>query len=60
MPVQQATPPATARPKQTAAHFQISAMTLWRWAQQDGFPQPLRRGQVVLYDIAAITAWLQL
>ncbi len=59
MQVQQVTHPVTARPKQTAAHFNISAMTLWRWCQSPSFPQPMRRGQVVLYDIAAITAWLQ-
>ncbi len=47
-----------ARPKQTAGHFQICIMTLHRWREQPGFPQPLKRGQVVLYDIAAITAWL--
>lgn len=47
-----------ARPKQTAAHFQISVMTLWRWAQCPTFPQPLKRGQVVLYDLQAIESWL--
>jgi predicted DNA-binding transcriptional regulator AlpA len=47
-----------ARPKQTAGHFQICIMTLHRWREQSGFPQPLKRGQVVLYDIGAITAWL--
>ncbi len=46
------------RPKQTAAHFQISVMTLWRWRQDPTFPQPLQRGQVVLYDIASIEQWL--
>lgn len=52
-------PPATlTRPKQTAAHFQVSHMTLHRWGKQEGFPQPLKRGQVVLYDVAAIAAWL--
>ena len=49
---------ALSRPKQTAEHFQVSTMTLWRWAQSSDFPQPLKRGQVVLYDIAAIEAWL--
>lgn len=46
------------RPKQTAAYFQISVMTLWRWRQNSTFPQPLKRGQVVLYDIASIEQWL--
>ena len=53
------TNPATlARPKQTAKHFSISHMTLHRWTKQEGFPLPLKRGAIVLYDIAAITAWL--
>lgn len=46
------------RPKKTAEHFQVSHMTLYRWSKQDGFPQPLRRAQVVLYSVPAITAWL--
>lgn len=46
------------RPKQTAEHFQVSHMTLHRWRSQGDFPQPLTRGQVVLYSIPAITAWL--
>ena len=46
------------RPAQTAKHFNISLMTLHRWRKQDGFPQPLKRGQIVLYDIAAIEQWL--
>lgn len=47
-----------ARTKAAAQHFQISKMTLWRWRQQDGFPQPFKRGQTVLYDLAAIEQWL--
>lgn len=46
------------RPKQTAEHFQISIMTLHRWRRQPGFPQPLKRGQIVLYDTLAIESWL--
>lgn len=56
--VQQSQAPTPTRPKQTAAHFQVSHMTLHRWRKQKGFPQPLKRGSVVLYDVAAITAWL--
>lgn len=52
----QATP--LTRPIQTAELFNISVMTLHRWRKQDGFPQPLKRGQVVLYSVPAITAWL--
>ncbi|MDO8863707.1 hypothetical protein Q6D67_18605 [Haliea sp. E1-2-M8] len=54
-----APPAALTRPKQTADHFQISIMTLHRWRHQTGFPQPMKRGAVVLYDIPAITAWLK-
>ena len=54
----QAVPATRTRPKQTAEHFQISGMTLHRWRQRDGFPQPLKCGAIVLYDIAAIEQWL--
>ena len=53
------TPTTKTRPKNTAAYFGISIMTLWRWRQDPTFPQPLQRGQVVLYDIAAIEEWLE-
>lgn len=46
------------RTTDTAKHFKISEMTLYRWRKTKGFPQPLKRGQVVLYDIAAIKQWL--
>lgn len=58
MAKQQQTTPTLTRPKQTAAHFKVSHMTLHRWGKQEGFPQPLKRGAIVLHDIAAITAWL--
>lgn len=48
-----------ARPTQTAEHFLISKQTLWRWTQEEGFPQPMRRGRVTLYDLKAIEEWLQ-
>lgn len=57
----EANPPAAkplSRPKQTYDHFGVSHTTLWRWAQQSGFPQPLKRGKVVLYDLTAIESWL--
>lgn len=46
------------RPKVAAKHFQVTTMTLYRWRDLDGFPQPFKRGRVVLYDIEAIEAWL--
>lgn len=47
-----------ARTKEVLGHFHISAMTLWRWQKQANFPSPLRRGQIILFDIAAIEQWL--
>lgn len=57
-PAQALQPATLTRPKQTAEHFQISLMTLYRWSKQPGFPGPLKRGQIVLHDIAAIEAWM--
>lgn len=54
-----ATMPARKRTKEVAEHFSVSLMTLYRWRKQHDFPQPLKRGRVVLYDIAAIDAWLE-
>ena len=56
--MKQITPTTLTRPKQAAAHFQISTMTLHRWRKKEDFPQPLKTGQVVLYDLAAIETWL--
>lgn len=47
------------RTNQALEHFSISRMTLHRWRQQDGFPQPLKNGHVVLYDPVAIRKWLE-
>lgn len=46
------------RPNQVAEHYNISHMTLWRWRKCPNFPQPLKRGRVVLYDVDAIEQWL--
>lgn len=46
------------RPKETAAYFQISMPTLYRWRKREGFPQPLVQGRVILHDIKAIEEWL--
>ena len=48
------------RQQATAKFFSISVMTLWRWEQLAGFPEPLRCGGVVLYDVSAIETWLVL
>ena len=52
------TPETPAKPAQAAEYFGITRQTLWRWSKEDGFPQPLKRGRVVRYNIAAIQAWL--
>lgn len=36
----------------------IGRTTLWRWSNQPGFPKPVKRGNTVLFDIAAVEAWL--
>jgi len=59
MPNKNLLPSSLARPAQTAKFFKISTMTLQRWRRQSGFPQPLRRGNVILYDTTAITNWLR-
>ena len=46
------------RPAETAEYFQISLMTLYRWSKAKGFPQPLKRGKIVLYNLPDIAAWL--
>jgi len=37
----------------------IGRTTLWRWSNQPGFPKPIKRGNTVLFDIAAVEAWLE-
>lgn len=51
-------PPKKFRTAQAAEHFGVSQMTLWRWAQQDNFPQPLKMGRMRLYDVVEIERWL--
>ena len=48
-----------ARAKEAAEFFCISDTTLYRWREEDLFPQPLKRGQTVLYNIPAIEKWLE-
>lgn len=47
-----------ARPITAAEYFDVSTMTLYRWRKQSGFPQFIRRGRTVLYDIKAVEKWL--
>jgi predicted DNA-binding transcriptional regulator AlpA len=51
--------PMLKRAKEAADQFSISVPTLYRWRQEEGFPQPVKRGQVVLYDTEAIRKWLE-
>lgn len=51
--------PKLQRTEGTAKYFQISKMTLWRWAQEAKFPKPLKRGNTVLYNIEKIEQWLE-
>ena len=37
----------------------ISRTTLWRWIDEPGFPRPVKRGNTVLFDVAAVEAWLE-
>ena len=39
--------------------LQVSRQTIYRWVRNDStFPQPVKRGNVVLFDMAAVEAWL--
>ena len=51
-------PPHLERAKAAARIFRVSEMTLWRWRQLPGFPQPLKAGRTRLYDIGAIQDWM--
>lgn len=50
--------PRLERTREAAKHFRVSEMTLWRWRQLPGFPQPLKAGRTRLYDIGAIQDWM--
>ncbi|HZJ92955.1 MAG TPA: helix-turn-helix domain-containing protein [Thiopseudomonas sp.] len=39
--------------------LQVSRQTVYRWVRNDStFPQPIKRGNTVLFDMAAVDAWL--
>ncbi len=39
--------------------LQVSRQTIYRWVKLDPtFPQPIKRGNTVLFDMAAVDAWL--
>ena len=46
------------RPKPLAELLDVSTQTIWRWAKMEGFPQPIKKGRIVLYDQKAVIKWL--
>ena len=40
-------------------HFDISRTTLWRLAQLEGFPEPLKLGRAVRYRLDEVEAFLR-
>lgn len=46
------------RYKDLCAALGVSRTTLWRWIDEPGFPKPIKRGNTVLFDVAAVDAWL--
>lgn len=47
------------RYKDLCEAFSVSRTTIWRWIDEPGFPRPIKRGNTVLFDIAAVEAWLE-
>ncbi len=47
------------RTKDLILALQVSRTTLWRWSKLDGFPTPIKRGAIVLWDAKAIELWLE-
>lgn len=47
------------RPKPLAELLDVSTQTIWRWAKMEGFPQPIKKGRIVLYDQKAVIKWLE-
>lgn len=38
--------------------LQVTRQTIHRWSKDPAFPQPVKRGNTVLFDMAAVEAWL--
>ena len=55
-------PTQWARTRETAEHFKVSAMTLYRWRKCPTFPKVLKRSSArngaVLFNIQAMENWL--
>ncbi len=40
--------------------LQVTRQTIYRWSTQDPtFPQPLKRGHTVLFNMAEVESWLE-
>ena len=38
--------------------LQVTRQTVHRWSKDPAFPKPIKRGNVVLFDMAKVEAWL--
>lgn len=38
--------------------LQVTRQTIHRWSKDPAFPKPIKRGNTVLFDMAAVEAWL--
>lgn len=38
--------------------LQVTRQTVHRWSKDPTFPKPIKRGNVVLFDMAKVEAWL--
>lgn len=52
-----ATPALALRPREAAKSLGISERTLWAWTRRGEVPH-VRRGNTVLYPVAALIRWL--
>ena len=43
---------------QCCTKYQVSRTTWWRWTKVPGFPQPLRFGRSVRWDVEEVDAFL--
>ena len=36
----------------------VSRQTIYRWSKDPTFPQPIKRGNTVLFNMSAVESWL--
>lgn len=51
-------PGTRATTAQCCTKYQVSRTTWWRWTKVPGFPQPLRFGRSVRWDVEEVDAFL--